>query len=291
MGIRQTKNKEPIRFDYKTLLPIEKRMDIVLNEGQKPIRLIVGGQLFYISRETITKSYFDSYFKRLNLDKSDEFFIDRSFEDFDYILEILRQSCLVTYSGSEEIIKTQKSISNCNIKDKEMFIDDLKFYFGKEYPRLEKAFGLSGLSTYKDSNSFIDKYEIVNPLRDQKLEYMFYLAKDIKELYTTNSRKGFFIESEGALIINLTVKSTLEKLELRPFVFDTDYYNHHDCYGVFVYGSLDNSNWKYIAKAKFSPQNDWIASVYLHTATLKYIKLTTDKFNCPLSVSYIKLFN
>jgi hypothetical protein len=291
MGIKQTKTKSNIedkRISYKDLLPIEKRLEIIANECQKPVKLIVGGQIFYISRETITKSYFDSYFKKLDLQK-DEFFIDRSFDDFEVVLEMLRQSCLITYSGKEDIIKTQHSICT-SINNKEIFMEDLKFYFGKELPRIEKIFGLASL-VIKDCNGYIDKFELAHPVKDQKLEYMFYTAKDIKDLYSTNSRKAFFIENDGALIINLTVKTTLDKIEIRPFIFDLEYYNHLQCYGIFIYGSVDRSNWTYIAKTKFSPQNDWIATVYLHSLTMKYIKITTDKYNCPLSISYIKLLN
>jgi hypothetical protein len=291
MGIRQPNNSQQSnsKLIYKTPITLEKRLEH-LEAGQEKITFIVGGQIFQTTKETITSSYFDSYFKKLNLKDKNEFFIDRSFTDFELILDILRQSCLITYSKNEEIIKTQKQTRK-RITDADIFYEDLKFYFDKDLPRVEQIFNLANITNYKECNGLIHNYEIVNQNKDNKLDYMFYTAKDIRELFTANSRKAFFIENNGALIINLTVKGTVDKMELRPFVFDKDYFDHHECIGVFIYTSTDRSNWHYVAKAKFSPQNDWISTIYLNSSTLKYLKITTDKYNCPLSISYIKLFN
>jgi hypothetical protein len=286
MGIKQTTGKSVVKLNYKTPISVDQRLDLI---NQTQIKLNVGGVIFYTTHETIKKSYFESLFKKLDIDHKDEFFIDRSFQDFELIIEILRQSCLITYSGNEAIIKTQKGLRNLII-DKEIFLEDLKFYFGKDFSKVEKAFNLTGLSEYRECN-LIDKYELVKPIKDQKLEYMYYIAKDIKELLTLNSRKGFFMEADGALIINLSVKTTLERMEIRPFVFDKEYYNHTECVGVFIESSLDRSNWKYVAKVKFSPANEWVTNLYLHASTMKYLKISTEKYNCPLSVSYIKLYN
>jgi hypothetical protein len=278
----------PVKYPVditKRLLRLEKDQSEIIN-------IDVGGTIYQISKDTIDQSKYEhNYFKILIHNKEEIYFLDRSTDTFEIILQILRYSTIIKLLKPNEEYPIIRSISK-NIVDKDIFREDLKFYFNKDFDDVIKDFDLSTVLEMKDCNYMIESYELIKQNTDEKLEYMFYNAKDIKELYNEYCQKGFFFENGGGIIIKLSYVTPLSRIEIKPFLLDEAYWREEDCPFVNVYSLANGSDrWIRIGSINLNFRDETgVSRVYLVESHTKAIKLSTEENMFPFSISYIKLY-
>ena len=301
MGSSKSKNKSKkqqisIVENFKFPNKLEERIEILEKDQNNFINFNIGGQIFKISRSVILNSPYDSYFKKailsdgINNNTNEEIFIDRSSEDFELILHILRTSYLKTcLKDGFQHSKLITSIRN-NITNIEIFKEDLKYYFEKDYETVLNDYELKVALEIKDCNNLIEDYELIKSDKDDRIDFMFYRSKNIKELFNLYCRKGFFFEVGGGIIIKLSTSKSINRIDIRPFVFDNNYWKLEDCPQINVFFKQSNKEWKFINTFELILDKENIASLFIDTCHTNALKLTTEGLDNILSISYIKIF-
>lgn len=291
----KSKNTKTKMFRFKYPVNANERMEALEQDQNNKILFNVGGVIFEVSKNTIEKSLYNSYFKDIlkSTDLKYEIFIDRSFQEFEVIIDILRTSSIFKHYKNNDLKNVQKFFNfiKSKIKDVEILRDDLIFYFKNDFEKVVADFNLSQELQMEETNNKIESFELINPNLDKRLDYMFYRAKEIKELNQRYCQKGFFFEIEGALIMKFEAPREIKRIELRPFYKDKDYFDDTQSHCVKIMASHDKLYWRDFGLVRITnKEKDWINSFPLINFCHQYLKITTENLNQNFTLSYIKIY-
>jgi hypothetical protein len=185
-------------------------------------------------------------------------------------------------------LKILRSIKK-RIKNKEIFYDDIKFYFNQSYEIIITDYDLKSINEIPSFNNLINRYELIKPNLDEKIDFLSYRALDIKELYNLLNRKGFFFLPGGGIEIYLSKKVKINKINLRPFTFDFYFWQVNSCPEISIYYN-HKRRWVLINTFEMNLNNEDIMTIYLNSVMTKGIKITTQGTESIFSLSYINIF-
>jgi hypothetical protein len=288
----KSKNKPSMIENFKYPITLQKRLENLKEDQKDFLKFNIGGEIYQISKNLIEECPYDNYFKKqlIFLEENEEIFLDRSSTDFDLIIHILRTSFFIKKIGDNfapcKFFEIKKLI-----KDKEIFRDDLKFYFGKDFDNIIKDYDLTVKLDLNDINSYITSYELIRPDKDERIDFMFYRAKEVKELFNLYSRKGFFCLHGGGIVLNLSNYKSVKRLEFRPFIFDNLFFKEEDLPTVNISIKNYRDEWHSIGNFNMIYDEDKIMNVYIE-CSCRAIKISadTDEGEFPFSISYIKIY-
>jgi len=312
MGSCKSKNAKKFEAPFENFnypVTTEKKLEMLETDQSKDqiIHLNVGGKEFTITKNLINSCPYDFYLKTLTnqfsiIDNSQTFsdilkiekinveikdiFIDRSPECFELIIHILRTSILKNCIKGG--LANSKFISNKKLHKNDIFLDDLKFYFKKDYENILLDYGIKESENERDLANYIKNFELINISTNNKLDYMFYRTNDIKSLSNKFSTKCFFCNENGELKITLTEKMRISRIDFRPFINDENFGSKEDVKVINIFYK-EKSETKLYRTCNVAYDQENIAHLYLKDLYTDEITISMDGCDGRLSISYIKL--
>lgn len=310
MGNKNTKTKKidetkltiyEFMLKEKSGISSEEKIESIarIQRDDEKIEVNVSGDIFIISKQQIIESkYKNSFFNDIVKEKKTKVFVDREPKNFETILQILRFSSEKLYFTKK--VKEQKNRLFHNflqISKNDPFLvylqNDLKFYFKPDYEEVLKDFNLSEIFNEKEINNKLTEIRVVDVYEDQKLHYMNYLARDIDDIKNTFSRKAFFCNEKGYIVIYLSSVENLRKIQFRCFTFDKDIYDYtvEDDVKIYTSYEYDQETWCLQGTVSLNHQNE-IEHIYelsIPDTRAKFIKFK-PKYS-PFSLNYLSIFS
>jgi hypothetical protein len=254
----------------------------------------IGGEKINVSKGLVESCIYDNIFKDVidnildigrSLNDIENVFIDRNSKSFYSIIEIMRKAKLVN-SGQEAKVILPKGINY------EAFIQDVHFYFKQDAEKVLEDIllayqGTNGLVYLNQSASIVESVKVSTNLPNDNLDP--YRASTYQDIRKKNSNKAFFVSYDSEFVVTLTNCTILNSLEVKPFTFDLDSWYPGEGAGTFIFTSLDNVEWDFLATIPedYGTDHEAVYNVHFEQRYAKYIKFQTGDFT--LSISHLKI--
>lgn len=241
---------------------IDEQIEELISKKDSVVKLNVGGKIFQTKISTLL-SVKDTLFSKLitnaldNKEPTNEFFFDRSFDYFHYILDYLRTKQFKPKGLSKfDIDELKEEAEYYGIS----YIDEIITELQKEVEFV--SFSSSGrYSTAGTHNS-------VNDLTDMSL------------------MKGICVQSPYYIVIELNFEHEFEEIDIGGWNGNTSLWYPGNGSGATILTSTDNSNFKEVGKIP-SNYSSTITRVKLTRSTAKYIKFQHNSY---LGLGYLKVY-
>jgi len=264
-----------------------------IQDNSEKVVLNIGGKKYMTSTQTINESkyknnIFKLYLKNLsnknNINDTIEIFIDRSFTDFQVIYDILK------ISNNKYFIDNDYTYIG-KISNNEIFIEDLNYYFRTDFETIIEDFKLQYLLKNNCYTNLLNNFEVEDQNNEKTIDYMQYRIKNIEEVKFPFCQKGIFVNEKGSILFTLSEMKQINKIEVKPFIYDKHVWDHLKCEGLKVYISYNKKTWMFVGGLYFQNINlHNSATIEMQNSSVLYIKITSGRFKCPFAISHIGLY-
>jgi hypothetical protein len=252
----------------------------------------IGGELMTVSKFLVVNSIYENILKDVvvNIEKigrsTDDIssvFIDRNPKSFYYITEILRKSY---YHLLNNTCLKVKIPNGSNIA---AFHHDLIFYFKEDVEKVLADFEITnGVTTLADQDGgIITKFTLSTAFPNKEVDR--YRAKSGCDIKRFNSNKAFFVNYNSTLDFEFKEIILISSLEVKPFTSNLDNWVPTEGAGTFIFSSIDNTEWDFLAAMPDDYGQDISISYFMSfdPRMAKYLRFQTGDYT--LSISYLKI--
>jgi len=234
-----------------------------------------------------------SKFERENksLEELKTFRIDRDYDNFLVILDILRKKYY------EKVLKYNDSIIKFTLPKSinvDIFREDLDFFFKADAEKVFDDFKFYYYDRNGDRKVLYGKTtNLTNLICDVKCSAWFpnelhapYKAIGIDDIKSKTSFKAYFLNYQATLIIEFVEVVPVKSIEFQPFTADEDVWFCNDGAGDSIFWSVDKVTWNVLGVIPFD-YGTGTSVLNFEEVSLKYIKFQAGEYGT--SLGYLKI--
>ena len=226
-----------------------------------------------------------------SLDDLKSYRIDRDYDNFLVILDILRKKYTEkVLKYNDQIIKISLP-KGCNV---DIFREDLDFFFKADSEKVFDDFKFCYFDRSGERKTLYGKTtNLTNLICNAVCSSWFpnelhtpYKANSIDDIKSKTGFKAYFLNYQASLIFEFVEVVPVKSIEIQPFTADEDVWFCNDGAGDVIYWSLDNVNWNVLTAIPFD-YGQGTSVLTFSEVNLKYIKVQAGEYGT--SLGYLKI--
>lgn len=256
-NLNQNKDSEVEKCKIDKQIKREKAIDLIISKNNKLIQINIGGKLFKVSLFLLNSekdSLFDQLYKE-ETDYNETYFIDRSYEDFDIILDYLRFKKIDFEKYSR------------------LKLD--RIYIEAEYYNI--------LSLMTAINNILKNVEFIN--FESSPKYSNCGTHKLEDLNNKDLNTGICVQLPYFITIEFKYEHEFDKIEIGGYTGNPSGWGASSGASSVISTSTDKISWNEVGKLPTDYEGK-IKEVKLKKSVGKYIKFQNKSY---LGIGYLKI--